>query len=137
MGAGPAKSELAEQSCEVAGLGLADREFDESNTAALRPRLQPRRRRSGKALRHLILEQNQRTQSVGRGADRGAGAKLVIENFQRQRAGIAGGPHRFHELGHWQVALSRETTKMPAPGQDVETEVWCARQWHQKNLAVG
>src|SRR3954469_8261026 len=90
MSAGLAKAELAEQRREVAGFFFADGEFDEANTAALRLRLQRHRRRTRRRAADVVLEQDERAQAVGRGADRGAGAKLVVEYFQRQRARVAG-----------------------------------------------
>ena len=135
MRAGLAKAELAEQRGQIRGLGFADGEFDEADAAALRFRLQRgRRRHAGRACRQLIFQQDQRTQSVGGGADRGAGTKLIVENFQRQRAGVAGGLHRGHEFRHRQIALPGETAEMPAPRQYVETKLWRVRELDQKDL---
>ena len=84
MGTGLAKAKLAKQRGQIPGLGFVDGEFDESDAAAPRSRLQPGRRRAGRTLgRQLILQQDQRTQPVGRGANRRARAELVVEYLQR------------------------------------------------------
>src|SRR5437763_1183965 len=72
MSAGLAKTELSEQSGKVAGFFFADGEFDEADAAAFRFRLQ-RHCRSARRRANVILEQDERAQPVGCGADRGAG----------------------------------------------------------------
>ena len=134
MGTGLAKAELAEQRGQLPGFGFIDGEFDEADAAALRFRLQPRRRRADRALGQLVLQQNQRTQPVGRGADRRAGAELIVEYLQRQRAGIPGRRDSLHEGSHRQIALTREATEMPAPGQHVEAKFRRVRKLHQEDL---
>src|SRR5258705_5874081 len=71
MGTGLAKAELAEQRGQLSGFGFIEGEFDEADAAALRPWRQPYRWRAVRALRQLILQQDQGTQPVRRGADGG------------------------------------------------------------------
>ena len=138
MQPGLAEAELAEQFGEIAGLVLVDGEFHKADAAALRLRFERGRQSLRRLLRHfdrkLILQQDQRAQPVGGGARRRAGTKLVVEDFERERPVIAGGDHGFHESGHRQVALPRETAEMPAPGQHVEAELRRVGQLHQEYL---
>src|SRR5205823_1702346 len=117
MTAGVAKAELAKQRREFPALVFVDGEFDEADAAAARLRLQRGGRSARRRLAELILEQDQRTQPVSRGANRRAGAKLVVEDFQRQRAFVPGRAHGFHEARDRQVALPWEAAEMPAAGQ--------------------
>ena len=129
---GLAEPELAEQLGERCSLGLVDGEFDEAHAAAAAP-LAPAlaaRPRGGK----LVLQQQQRAHAVDRGPRRRAGAKLVVEDFQRQRAGVTGRGHRLHEFAHRQIALSGKAAEMPAPREDVQFELRRVGQLHQEDL---
>src|SRR5258708_3331813 len=133
MLAGLAKAELAEQVGKIDRLRFIDREFQKSDAAAPRFRLQNIWRSLRSFGRKLILQQDQRPQPVGGGARRRAGAELIVEDFERERPGIAGGDDGFHEIEYRQIALAGEAAEVPAPGKDVEAEFWRIRQLNQKN----
>src|SRR5205814_5584004 len=100
---GVAKAKLADQRGEIVCLGFTDGEFDESNAAAFGLGWQARGGGVGRICAKLILEQDQRTQPVGCGADRGASAELVVENFQRQRPRVAGREHRLQKVEYRKI----------------------------------
>src|SRR5689334_21260121 len=86
MGAGLAEAELAEQGGQILGLCLIDGEFDKTDAAGLRSRLQ--HLIAGWAWAQPVFQQNERSQSVGRRTHRRTGPKLVIEYFQGQRTAV-------------------------------------------------
>src|ERR1700730_12186660 len=134
MLAGFAKAELAKQGGEIGSLGLVDGKFQKPDAAAVRFRFENIRRALGAFGRKLILQQDERPQPVGGGARCRAGTKLVVEDFERERPRIAGRDHGLHETEHGQIALPRKASKMPAPGQDVETELRRVSHLNQKYL---
>src|SRR5689334_12432775 len=78
MLAGLAEAELAEHLGERGSLVFVDGELQKADPAALRTRHQTLSAGGRKFRRELILQQDQRTHAVGRGAGRRACAELVI-----------------------------------------------------------
>src|SRR4029077_7151706 len=84
MRTGLTKAKLAKQHGQIPSPSLVHGEFDESDAAATRSRLQVGCGRAGRPLgRQLIFQQDKRTQPIDRGANRRARAELVVEYLQR------------------------------------------------------
>ena len=71
---------------------------------------------------HPLLEKEQRAVAVGRGLARGCGPHVVVEDLERDRAGIAAGEHRLEEARHVEVALARQAAEVAAQGQRVHAD---------------
>jgi hypothetical protein len=59
-------------------------------------------------------------------------AKLVIEDFERQRSIVPCSIYRLHEIPDGQVSLPRETAKMPAPRENIQVELRGVCELNQK-----
>ena len=69
-------------------------------------------------------------------AARRAGAELVVEDLQRQRAVVAGRRQRLHEVEDRQVALAREIAEMPAPREVVHLQQRRVGELHQEDAVA-
>ena len=71
-------------------------------------------------------------------AARRAGPELVVEDLERQQAVEARRLQRLHEVEQGKIALAREVTEMPAPGQLVHVEHRRVGDLHQEDaVALG
>gem|GEM_PF-4715600 len=71
---------------------------------------------------NLIAKIDQRTASVGGDGGRRSATELVVEDFKREIAVIAGRSHRAHEIQHRQVALARHVAIMAAPVKQIHID---------------
>ena len=136
--AGAAEAEAGEELREVRRGPLVDRKLDELDAMAARAVRQRRRtRRDDAGLPPQLIEQvDERAMAVDRDRARRARAELVVEDFQRDEAVIAGRLQRGHEIDQRQVALSRHVAEMAAPLQHVHVEVGRVRDLNQENAVA-
>ena len=81
----------------------------------------------------LIEQKQQRSMTVHGDTARRARPELIIENLQRQGTVIASRRQGLHEVEERKVALTREVTKMAAPGEIVHLQQGRVRHLHQKD----
>ena len=87
------------------------------------PSLDEREAVERRGRRQPVLEHEQRAHRVDRGAARIGLAEDVVEDLERQRAGVAGGEHAVDERGDVERALAREAAVVAAPLQDVHRQM--------------
>jgi hypothetical protein len=135
----------AEPVADGRGRLRVDREFDELE-ADVRGRRRRREQRlaGGRRVPFLreprarqVFQIEQRTVAVG-GRDRGRrGAKAVVEDFERQRARIAGLDHARGEAGEVEVALAGERPVVAAPFEHVHRELRRIGDLHEGDPLAG
>ena len=84
----------------------------------------------------LLFQVQQRAQAVGGILPGGRCTEAVIEDFQRQRATVAGGQDRREEAGHVHFALPREAAEVAAPLQHVHRQDRCVSHLYEENLVA-
>ena len=136
--AGVAEAEARKQLLEAGSRRLVDGEFDELHSLAVRAIGKRRGAGYGDAgLPMELVEQiDQRAMPVDRDRARGARAELVVEDFQRDEAVIAGRLQGRHEVEQRQVALPRQIAEMTAPLQHVHVHPRRIRDLHQENAVA-
>src|SRR5690606_7574795 len=103
---------------------LVDRELDEFGAMADGARRQgggPTRQAAG-ALAQAVEQRDQRALPVHRDAPGRPAAELVVEDFEREQALVAGGAERLHEVEERQIALPRQVAEMAAPREIIHLE---------------
>ncbi len=85
---------------------------------------------------NLIAKIDQRTASVGSDHGGRSATELVVEDFQREIAVIAGRGHRAHEIQHRQVALARHVAIMAAPVKQVHVDQRRIRHLDNEKLVL-
>ena len=140
MPAGQPESELAEPVGYFDARRLVDGEFEELEADVLgrRGRVEHDVRR--RLLHHgagLLFEKAQRPMAVGGGDGGRRRAKTVVEDFERQRPGIARFEHPRGEGGDVERALARETAVVAAPFEDVHREHGRVGDLHERDALAG
>ena len=130
--AGACEAERQEQVLEGCSRRGVDGEFDECEIGGRAGRWQRGRRRCFGALREI----NQRAITIRRGPFNRSGAKLIVEDLERQGPIVAGIGQVPHEGVERQFTLSREATVVPAPRQLVHGQSWCVGNLHQENAVA-
>ena len=123
------KPSAAQQSCELGGRVLVERELDELDAEHSCARRQMRR--------GLVGERDQRAHAVRGEPARRAGAELVVEDLERERAGIARRLDRPDEIGDGEIALSGKAAEMPAPAQHVHVELRRVGELDEEDAVAG
>ena len=85
----------------------------------------------------FLFQVQQRTQTVGGIGPRRRGAETVVEDFQRQRPGVAALDDRREETRQIEFALAREAAEMPAPLQHVHGQDRRVGHLHEEDLVAG
>ena len=73
-------------------------------------------------LAHLAFEPEQRAHRVHRDAAVRRLAKDIVEDFQRQRAGVSGAHHLLEEAHHVEMTLARKIAVVACPLDHVHSE---------------
>lgn len=127
----PGRAREAERTEQRAhGFGVGRDQFGEGDPRGHHPL-----RQRGDARR--LLEHQQRAVGVHGG---GPGLGLpedVVEDLQRQRPVVSGGPHMPDQPGDVEAALSREAPVVPAPLQHVQRHQRGVRQLQEEDLLAG
>ena len=112
-----AEAQSGKQLGEASRGAVVGGEFEELDAEAFGARRDLRRGFGERAgpVAHLVHQIDQRALAIDGDAARRAGAELVVEDFQRQDAAVAGGGHRIHEVGQREIALAGEAAEVPAP----------------------
>src|SRR4051812_46007759 len=71
--------------------------------------------------------------AVNRDATCRAGAELIVENLEREKAIVTRCKQRLHECIERKVALSGEVAVVPAPREEIHVEQRRVRHLHQKD----
>ena len=87
--------------------------------------------------RHLVHQIDQRAAAVDGDRARRAAPELIVEDFQRQGAVIAGGGDGAHEVGDRQVALTGHVAEMAAPVEQVHVDQRRVCELHDEDLVGG
>ena len=107
-----------------------DSELDERVAAQCGGRREPGHVRA----RHLLFEDQQRPARVDGHPLRIGLPEYVVEDLERQRAGVAGVQHAGREAGKREAALAGKAAVMPAPLQDVHDQVRSVGQLDEQQL---
>ena len=140
MPAGAAEAEALDQRGQIARRRIVDRELDE--LGALDNRGRRKRRQVGErrvaprgALRRQRFARGaQRAHAVDRNRGGRGAAKLVVEDFERQRAAIAGAGHSVEIVDDRVVALAGIAAIMPAQRQRVHDQRRRVGHLHEGDL---
>src|SRR5206468_2161692 len=101
-----------------------------------RARLPTLRRSAHQALSRLRLQIQQRLHRIDRRAAAGSLPEHIIENLEREWAGIAGDQHMLQKAGQNELALARKAAVMAAPLQDVHREPRRIRELQEEYLVA-
>src|SRR5579871_5555649 len=121
------EAQLAEKRGKPARMGSIDGKFDKGDVRNFSPIGQ-----RGRWLILLAAEQHQRAHGIDCDICGRLGAKLVVEDFKRQRSVVAGRSDSSHELRNREIALPRKTAEVTAPGQNIEIELRRIRKLDQE-----
>ncbi len=123
------EAKTLQPAAEAHGVRLVHRELEEIDAFVARCRRwreqRLRQRRAGRgtqALPGFLFQVLKRTQAVSGDASRRRSAEAIVENFQRQRAAVAGLQHRCEKARQVEFALTGKTTEMPTPLQHIHCQ---------------
>ncbi len=87
--------------------------------------------------RDLVHQVDQRTPAVDRDGFRRTATELIVEYLQRQRAVVACGGDRTHEIGHRQIAFAGHVPEMAAPVEQVHVDTGRVGELDDEDAVAG
>ena len=139
MAPGVPKTERAQHGAQILCLGLVGRELDEFD-ALYRDAVRHGRHLDADARLQpadAVHQEEKRAVAVNRYGAWRAAAELVVEDFQRQRAVIAGRGDRAHEAGDVEVPLAGHVAEVTAPVEQVHVDLRCVRKLDEEDAVAG
>ena len=83
-----------------------------------------------------LLDEEQGAHAVGRRLPGRSCAKIIVEDFERDRPGIAGFEDGCEEAWNVEISLTREAAKMPAQGESVHRDIRCIGKLHEEDAVT-